>query len=135
MDLAPVPGGSILNPSASNSLTSQRFVFIAKTLSVHCTLLSPGSKMKVSDFLPLLLVFSTSLCDTNSRQPLTYAPVPDGTYIPPKNSSITTLLDFVQSRSDLSVLAGILGECGGMFSSSSRTEESAHCRDRLSGSI
>jgi len=70
--------------------------------------------MKVKSFLCLLLLTSVGRCDTTSRQPLAYAPLPQGTYVPPKNSSVTTLLDFVKSHSDLSVLAGVLAECGGM---------------------
>lgn len=54
--------------------------------------------------------------DNSSRKPLMYASVPDGVYAPPKNLSITTLLDFVKSRDDLTILAGVLEECGGMSS-------------------
>lgn len=54
------------------------------------------------------------LCDRIDREPLTYATVPEGTYVPPKNSNVTTLLDFIKSRDDLTSLAGVLAECGGM---------------------
>jgi hypothetical protein len=73
--------------------------------------------MKISDLLALCLLPVLGRCDTSNRQPLTYAAIPDGTYVPPKNSSITTLLDLVQSRSDLSTLASILAECGGLYTS------------------
>ena len=71
--------------------------------------------MKVFNLLALCLLPFLGRCDTSDRQPLTYAAIPDGTYVPAKDSSITTLLDFVKSRSDLSTLASILGECGGMY--------------------
>jgi hypothetical protein len=73
--------------------------------------------MKISKLFALCLLPVLGRCDTSNRQPLTYAAIPDGTYVPQKNSSITTLLDLVQSRSDLSTLASILGECGGMHTS------------------
>jgi hypothetical protein len=73
--------------------------------------------MKTSNLLALCLLPVFGRCDTSNRQPLTYAPIPDGTYVPPKNSSITTLLDLVQSRSELSTLASILTECGGLYTS------------------
>jgi hypothetical protein len=71
--------------------------------------------MKISNLLTFSLIPVLGRCDTSNRQPLTYAAIPDGTYVPPKDSSITTLLDLVQSRSDLSTLASILAECGGLY--------------------
>ncbi|KAG4415351.1 hypothetical protein IFR04_011500 [Cadophora malorum] len=47
------------------------------------------------------------------RDPLTYAPVPEGTYVLPKNASTTTLLDLVKSRPDLSTLASLLPTLSG----------------------
>jgi hypothetical protein len=73
--------------------------------------------MKSSNLLALCLFPVLGRCDTSNRQPLTYAAILDGTYVPPKNPSITTLLDLVQSRSDLSTLASILAECGGLYTS------------------
>jgi hypothetical protein len=73
--------------------------------------------MKSSNLLALCLLPVLGRCDTSNRQPLTYAAIPDRIYVPPKNSSITTLLDLVQSRSDLSILASILAECGGLYTS------------------
>lgn len=63
--------------------------------------------------MPFLALFASAICDRTDREPLTYAPIPDGTYVPPKASGVTTLLDFVKSRSDLTILAEILEECGG----------------------
>ena len=62
----------------------------------------------------VIVITALGLCDRIDRQPLTYATIPKGTYVPPKNSTITTLLDFVKSRDDLTTLAGVLAECGGM---------------------
>lgn len=47
------------------------------------------------------------------RQLLSYAPIPVDAYSPPANSSITTLLDFVTSRSDLTNLTAILEQAAG----------------------
>ena len=73
--------------------------------------------MKLSNLFALSLLSALGICDTSNRLPLTYAAIPNGTYVPTKNSSITTLLDLVKSRSDLSILATILAECGGKFES------------------
>lgn len=62
----------------------------------------------------VIVITALGLCDRIDRQPLAYATVPEGTYVPPKNSNVTTLLDFVKSRSDLTSLASVLAECGGM---------------------
>lgn len=61
----------------------------------------------------LFLTFTLGCCDKIGREPLTYAPVPDGIYVPPKNSTVVTLLDFVKAHSELTTLAEVLGECGG----------------------
>jgi hypothetical protein len=53
--------------------------------------------------------------DIVDRDPLEYVPTPPGTYVPPKNSSISTLLDVIKSRDDLSTLAEVLSECAGML--------------------
>ncbi|KFY91691.1 hypothetical protein V500_04510 [Pseudogymnoascus sp. VKM F-4518 (FW-2643)] len=63
----------------------------------------------------VIVITALGLCDRIDRQPLTYATVPEGTYVPPKNPNVTTLLDFVKSRSDLTSLASILAECGGFL--------------------
>jgi hypothetical protein len=89
-----------------------------------------------SFFLPLVLV-NSAICDRTNRPPLTYAPLPANVYEPPKNISVTTLLDFVKSRSDLTILASALEECGGLrpydlLESLSRHSNTAY---RLSSSI
>lgn len=59
--------------------------------------------MKLLDGITLLLSISTPL--VLARDPLTYAPEPAGLYAPPRNQSVVTLLDLIQSRSELSTLA------------------------------
>ncbi|CZR65749.1 uncharacterized protein PAC_15649 [Phialocephala subalpina] len=71
--------------------------------------------MKFAVISTLLALTISVSCDNLGRKPLTYASVPDGTYFPPKNSSVTTLLDFVKSRDDLTTLASVLAECGGFL--------------------
>ncbi|KAI8675733.1 FAS1 domain-containing protein [Fusarium keratoplasticum] len=56
------------------------------------------------------LAASTSLCEVIDRQPLTFAPVPEDTYVVPASD---TLLDFIQSREDLSILSSTLDQLGG----------------------
>lgn len=70
--------------------------------------------MKVLPLCSALLLASTSLANTN-RQALAYAPIPAGIYTPAADDSVTTLLDFIKSRSELSVLAKIISECGGSY--------------------
>jgi hypothetical protein len=66
-------------------------------------------------------IASVHLCSGKrvDRQLLSHAPVPVGTYAPVKNVSVTTLLDFLQSRGELSVLAGMLGQLSGEITSTS----------------
>ncbi|KAH6683948.1 FAS1 domain-containing protein [Halenospora varia] len=71
--------------------------------------------MKFSVFPALLALAVSGSCDNTSRKPLTYGTIPAGTYSPPKNSSVITLLDLVKSRDDLTTLAGVLAECGGFL--------------------
>lgn len=53
-----------------------------------------------------LLYFGLALlCHTAlARQPLTYAPTPNGTYVPPRNANVTTVLDVLTSRDDCKIL-------------------------------
>ncbi|KAF2022032.1 hypothetical protein BU24DRAFT_488335 [Aaosphaeria arxii CBS 175.79] len=53
-----------------------------------------------------LVLLSVLIAQVNclSRQPLSYAKTPDSVYVPPKNN-VTTLLDIIKSRDDLSELA------------------------------
>lgn len=50
------------------------------------------------------------------RQPLSFVPIPHGTYVAPVTPNVTTLLSFIKSRQDLSTLAAELEETGGQFS-------------------
>jgi len=70
--------------------------------------------MKFSILLGVLAFGISGTCDRINRSPLTYAPLSSNTYAPPKNSNVTTLLEFVKSRSDLTTLASILAESGGL---------------------
>jgi hypothetical protein len=69
--------------------------------------------MKLSNGLSIATVIASAFCITTSRQPLSYASVPNGTYVAMKPAGVTTLLDFVKSREELSVLAGLLSQLGG----------------------
>jgi hypothetical protein len=72
--------------------------------------------MKVFRVSVIIALATAAFCDRDDRLPLTYATIPANVYELPDNSSVVTLLDFVKSRSDLTVLAGILAECGGVYS-------------------
>jgi hypothetical protein len=63
--------------------------------------------------VPALLLPCHVLADKTNRQALTYAALPEDMYAPSANASITTLSNFIKSRSDLSILAKIVAECGG----------------------
>jgi hypothetical protein len=71
--------------------------------------------MKFSRLIYALLLVSTGLADRSDRQALTYAALPEDIYTPPINSSVITLLDFIKSRSELSILADLLTECSGKY--------------------
>jgi hypothetical protein len=71
--------------------------------------------MKFSRLIFTFLLASTGLADRSDRQALAYAALPEGIYTPSVNASITTLLDFIKSRSDLSILANLITECGGKY--------------------
>ncbi|KKP05653.1 hypothetical protein THAR02_02207 [Trichoderma harzianum] len=61
----------------------------------------------------LSLLGGLASADVVDHDPLAYYPAPAGAYISPKDPSINTLLDFVKSRDDLSILATVLSECAG----------------------
>ncbi|KAL6886750.1 FAS1 domain-containing protein [Trichoderma evansii] len=61
----------------------------------------------------LSLLESLASADIVDHDPLEYFPSPSGTYIPPRDPSIRTLLDVVKSRDDLSILVEVLNECAG----------------------
>ncbi|KAJ5708164.1 FAS1 domain-containing protein [Penicillium malachiteum] len=52
-------------------------------------------------------------CEVLDRLPLSFAPIPDGTYVAPVASNVTTLLDFIRSRDELSFLSSMVEETGG----------------------
>ncbi|EEU34961.1 uncharacterized protein NECHADRAFT_78540 [Fusarium vanettenii 77-13-4] len=56
------------------------------------------------------LAASTSLCEVVDRQPLTFAPIPEDIYVAPASD---TILEFIQSREDLSILSSTLDQLGG----------------------
>ncbi|RSL51455.1 hypothetical protein CEP54_011419 [Fusarium duplospermum] len=66
--------------------------------------------MRFYSVLLSALAASTSLGEIVDRQPLTFAPVPDDTYVVPASD---TLLGFIQSREDLSILSSTLDQLGG----------------------
>jgi len=70
--------------------------------------------MKFWGFFVMLALMASGFCDRQNRPPLTYAQLPVNVYKPLKNSSVITLLDFVKSRSDLTTLASVLANCGGL---------------------
>jgi len=69
--------------------------------------------MQLSKLLFLAGLTTKAFCDTSNRQPLSYTPLPAGVYVPSKPAGVTTLLDFVKSRDDLTILESVLAECGG----------------------
>ncbi|TDZ34227.1 hypothetical protein C8035_v009527 [Colletotrichum spinosum] len=69
--------------------------------------------MKLLSILNLNVLGFTCAASVFERTPLSYAPKPDGIYTIPKKANVTTLLDFVNSRSDLTELARILNASSG----------------------
>ncbi|KAK1655930.1 FAS1 domain-containing protein [Colletotrichum phormii] len=69
--------------------------------------------MKLTNLLNILTLGAMSTAAAADRNPLSYAPKPAGTYVTPKTSNTTTLLDFINSRSDLTALAKILNGSAG----------------------
>lgn len=67
--------------------------------SVFCALVFVGALLTQGEVL--------------DRQPLSFATLPDGTYVAPKSDNVVTLLDFVKSRDDLSIFASIAEQTGG----------------------
>lgn len=52
-------------------------------------------------------------CEVHDRPPLELAPIPTDTYVAPVGTNVTTLLGFIKSRDDLSMLADLLTELEG----------------------
>ncbi|EXF76554.1 hypothetical protein CFIO01_12659 [Colletotrichum fioriniae PJ7] len=69
--------------------------------------------MKFINLLSILTLGTISTGAAADRNPLSYASKPAGTYVPPKISNTTTLLDFIKSRSDLTTLAKVLDGSAG----------------------
>ncbi|KAK1701423.1 FAS1 domain-containing protein [Colletotrichum godetiae] len=69
--------------------------------------------MKLITLLNILILGATSTAVAADRNPLSYAPKPAGTYVPPKTSNTTTLLDFINSRSDLTALSKVINGSAG----------------------
>ncbi|KAL2884017.1 hypothetical protein SGCOL_000656 [Colletotrichum sp. CLE4] len=69
--------------------------------------------MKLITLLNILILGATSTAAAADRNPLSYAPKPAGTYVPPKTSNTTTLLDFINSRSDLITLSKVINGSAG----------------------
>ncbi|KAH6971170.1 FAS1 domain-containing protein [Ilyonectria sp. MPI-CAGE-AT-0026] len=63
--------------------------------------------------IAVLGLASTTTCEVLDRQPLSYAAIPDGTYVAPVSPTTTTLLDFIESRDDLSILSSMAKEAQG----------------------
>lgn len=64
-------------------------------------------------FQIILIALAAFALSVDSRDPLSYASEPENVYSPAKNASVTTLLDLIRSRSDLSSLAATIQEPAG----------------------
>lgn len=51
--------------------------------------------------------------EDSGRLPLSYRPSPESVYVPPKSEDSISILDYVNSRNDLSILAQVISECAG----------------------
>ncbi|GKT50739.1 uncharacterized protein ColSpa_10920 [Colletotrichum spaethianum] len=71
--------------------------------------------MKFSSILSILVLGAGSVVHVTDRNPLSYVPKPEGTYVPQRTPNITTLLDFVKSRSDLATFTKILNRSAGFL--------------------
>ncbi|ORY58838.1 FAS1 domain-containing protein [Pseudomassariella vexata] len=69
--------------------------------------------MKLCDIIPIVALCGTVAAESHDRRPLSYAPKPAGQYIVPKPEGTESLLDFIRSRSDLSVLAEVIANSSG----------------------
>lgn len=69
--------------------------------------------MKLLSLLPILGLAAVGQAKVFDRQILSYAPIPEGTYVPPTKPGEVTLLDFIKSRDDLSELAKVVSETPG----------------------
>jgi hypothetical protein len=67
--------------------------------------------MKRASQLCMVAMFVLSAA---ARDPLSYATIPEGVYVPPKNESIMTVLDLLKSRDDCSTLVSHIETSAGM---------------------
>ncbi|CRK12250.1 hypothetical protein BN1723_004859, partial [Verticillium longisporum] len=72
--------------------------------------------MRLSNVIVTSLFGALCSAEVVDRQQLAYAPTPEGTWTVPKVQGKTTLLDFINSRSDLTTLAELLKEPAGELS-------------------
>lgn len=70
-------------------------------------------KMKFQHVLAIWGLASTARAKVFDRQPLSYAAIPEGTYVPPNDPGETTLLGLINSREDLSELAKLVNRTPG----------------------
>jgi hypothetical protein len=69
--------------------------------------------MRLQSLLSILGLAAVAQAKVFDRQVLSYAPIPEGTYVPPTKPGEVTLLDFIKSRDDLSELAKVVSETPG----------------------
>lgn len=69
--------------------------------------------MKPQFFFATCALVSPAVAKVFDRPPLSYAPIPKGIYRAPNEPDETTLLDFIESREDLSELAKVVKETPG----------------------
>lgn len=72
--------------------------------------------MRPSNVIISSLFGAVCSAEVVDRKQLAYAPTPEGTWTVPKVQGKTTLLDFINSRSDLTTLAKLLKEPAGELS-------------------
>lgn len=71
--------------------------------------------MRYGQLLAALCFVLAAQAEVLDRKQLSYAPIPNGTYVPEGTPDTTTLLDFIKSRSDLSKLASIIDQSAGEY--------------------
>lgn len=69
--------------------------------------------MRFTSIIGFLVFGLACAAESLDRRPLSYAPKPEGTYVPPKAPGVVTLLDFIKSRSDLTELAKVINGSAG----------------------
>lgn len=69
--------------------------------------------MRPGFLLQLATLVASCKAKVFDRRWLSYAPIPEGTYEPPKTPGEVTLLDFIKSRDDLSELLKVVNQTPG----------------------